>query len=119
MTGTTSQIEWAEQIKRSVGSEFDRVAKAFEEAAAGRPQKDRLEIDAIIVILQQKRDEVMARTDAGYFIRDWQELRDQVRQMISRDPVYEEIKARREARSSVELSLGMNGSSKSSELQTF
>lgn len=98
MTGTPSQIEWAEQIKRNVNAEFDRVAKAFEGAADMHSQQERMDTDAIIGILQQKRIEVMAKNEAGYFIRDWQELRDQVRQMISRDPSYQVIKARREER---------------------
>ncbi len=99
MTGTPSQIEWAEQIKRSVNAEFDRVSNAFEGAAGTQSPQERMDTGAIIGILQQKRVEVMSRTEAGYFIRDWQELRDQVRQMISRDPSYHLIKARREERS--------------------
>lgn len=97
MTGTPSQIEWAEQIKRQVNAEFDRVANAFKEAADGQSKQDRLDIDAIIAILQQKRVEVMARNEAGYFIRDWQELSDQVRRMIGCDPAYQSIRARRES----------------------
>ena len=41
----------------------------------------------------------MAKDEAGYFIHDWQDLDDQVRQMIDRDPAYQEIKAARKARS--------------------
>ena len=99
MTGTPSQIEWAEQIKPRVNAEFDRVVNAFEEAAAKQSGQDRTKVDAIIALVQQKRVEVMARNEAGYFIRDWQELGDQVRQMIGRDPAYQAIQARREARS--------------------
>jgi len=99
MTGTPSQMEWAEQIKRRVNAEFDRVVNALEKAAAKQSEQDRTDIDAIIAIVQQKRVEVMARNEAGYFIRDWQELEDQVRQMIGRDPAYQAIQAKREARS--------------------
>jgi hypothetical protein len=99
MIGTPSQIEWAEQIKGRVSAEFDRVRGAFERAARGQPEQRRIDTTAIIAILQQKRAEVMANNEAGYFIRDWQELRDQVRQMIDRDPAYQVIKARRAARS--------------------
>jgi hypothetical protein len=35
----------------------------------------------------------MAREQAGYFIRDWQELKDQVQQMIARDERYQAIRA--------------------------
>ena len=36
---------------------------------------------------------MMAKDQAGYFIHDWQELRDQVRRMIIQDPRYLAIKA--------------------------
>jgi hypothetical protein len=98
MTGTPSQIQWAEQIKRTVEAEFDRVRSAFEEAARRQSEQDRMDTRAILVILQEKRMEVMAKDEAGYFIRDWQELREQVRQMIARDPAYQAINARRVAR---------------------
>jgi hypothetical protein len=35
----------------------------------------------------------MAHQEAGYFIHDWQELRDQVRQLIMNDERYKAIKA--------------------------
>lgn len=98
MTGTPNQIEWAEQIKPRVDAEFGRVAKAFEEAAGRQSEQDRADTQAVVAILQEKRKEVMARDEAGYFIRDWQELRDQVRQMIGQDPGYRRIKARKAAR---------------------
>jgi hypothetical protein len=93
MTGTQSQIEWAEQIKPRVGAEFDRVATAF---ASHR------NTEAILAILQEKRAEVMANESAGYFIRDWQELTDQVRQMIHKDPRYQAIRASRQINKSKE-----------------
>jgi hypothetical protein len=98
MTGTPSQIEWAEQIRPRVDAEFDRVAKAFEETARKQAEPDRMDTRAVIAILQGKRVEVMARDQAGYFIRDWRELGGQVRRMIAGDPGYQAIKARREAR---------------------
>jgi len=84
MTGTANQIEWAEQIKARVAAEFDRVAKALEGASASR---------VVIEILEDKRMEVMARDDAGYFIVEWQELRDQVRRLIAKDSRYQALKA--------------------------
>src|SRR5204863_569724 len=89
MTGTANQIEWAEQIKFRVAMEFDRVAKALE-AAGG----NRVSTRAVIQILEDKRAEVMAKDQAGYFIVEWQELRDQVRQLIAQDSRYKAIKAR-------------------------
>jgi len=47
----------------------------------------------VIAILEDKRAKVMAEDQAGYFIHNWQELRDQVRRTIIRDPRYLAIKA--------------------------
>jgi hypothetical protein len=93
MTGTQSQIEWAEQIKPRVGAEFDRVAKALADVARRQREPARNDTHAVIAILNEKREEVMANDFAGYFIRDWQELTDQVRQMIGKDPRYQAIRA--------------------------
>ena len=98
MTGTPSQIEWAEQIKPRVSAEFDRVAKALQAAVDQRAEQDRMDTQAVIAILEEKRAEIMAKDEAGYFIRDWQELRDQVRQMIAQDSRYQAIKAKKAAR---------------------
>ena len=93
MSGTANQIEWAKQIKTQVKAEFDRVQAALKAAAARQSGQDRMDTQAIIAILQDKRAEVMAHEEAGYFIHDWQELRDQVRQMIKNDDRYKAIKA--------------------------
>ena len=93
MTGSPSQIEWAEQIKPRVGAEFDRVAKALKTVAERQAESDREDTHAVIAILEEKRAEVMAKDEAGYFIRDWQELKDQVRTMIGQDPRYRSIQA--------------------------
>jgi hypothetical protein len=96
MTGTVNQIEWAKQIKTQVNVEFDRVKMALEAAAARQSGRDRADTQAMIAILEDKRAEVMAHEEAGYFIHDWQELRDQVRRMIMKDNRYKVIKAGRE-----------------------
>jgi hypothetical protein len=93
-TGTVNQIEWAERIRTQVNVEFDRVASALEAAARRQLEPDRSNTRAMIAILEDKRAEVMANQKAGYFIHDWQELRDQVRQLIKSDPRYKAIKAR-------------------------
>jgi len=95
MTGTPGQIEWAEQIRPRVGAEFDRVAQALE--AVARHQKDQARADthAVIEILKEKRAEVMANDFAGYYIREWQELTDQVRQLIWLDSRYQAIRSGR------------------------
>ena len=92
MTGTVNQIAWAEQIKTQVNLEFDRVRGALESAASKQSIQDRTDTQAIIAILEDKRAEVMANEQAGYFIHYWQELRDQVRQMIVGDLRYKAIK---------------------------
>ena len=98
MTGTPSQIEWAEQIKPRVSAEFDRVAKALQAAVDKRTDQDRMDTQVVIAILEAKRVEVMAKDQAGYFIREWQELTDQVRQIIAQDPRYQALKATKAAR---------------------
>ena len=45
----------------------------------------------MISILEDKRDEVMAHEEAGYFIHGWQELRNQVSRMIVADPRYKAV----------------------------
>jgi hypothetical protein len=93
LTGTVNQIEWAKQIRPQVDAEFDRVITALEAAATKQAGQDRMDTQAIIAIVEEKRTEVMEHQDAGYFIHDWQELRDQVRQMVMKDDRYKAIKA--------------------------
>src|SRR4051812_21379380 len=92
LTGTVNQIEWAKQIKTQVNAEFDRVIAALEAAATKQSGRDRLDTQAIIALVEEKQTEVMEHQEAGYFIHDWQELRDQVRQMIMKDDRYKAIK---------------------------
>ena len=98
MTGTASQVEWAERIRLNVAEEFDRVARALKVQAGKQPEQARAETHTLIAILEEKRTETMANEQAGYFIRDWQELSDQVRRMIAMDPRYQTIQADRVAR---------------------
>ena len=98
LTGTLNQIDWAEQIKERVGKDFDRVANAMTSVAAKQVEQDRADTQELIAILKELRAEVMAKDQAGYFIHDWQESGDQVRQMIVKDPRYDAIKARQTAR---------------------
>ena len=98
MTCTPNQIEWAARIKVCANAEFDRVAAAFQSVASGQQGQDRIDTCAIIAILEDKRVEVMGNEDPRYFIRDWQELNDQVRRMLAADPRYQAIRATRQAR---------------------
>ncbi len=95
LTGTPNQVEWGDLIRRRVSDDFDRVALAFQTVADKQNEAKRADTEAILAILEEKRLEVMSRTEAGYFIHDWQEIGDQVRQMIGKDPRYQAIKARK------------------------
>jgi hypothetical protein len=98
MSGTANQVEWAELIKRQVNDDFDRVAASFRLIADRQNDGKRADTEAIIAILEDKRAEVMSRKQAGYFIHDWQEIGDRVRQMIFHDARYQAIKSNRPAR---------------------
>jgi hypothetical protein len=98
MTGTESQIEWAGRIKASVQAECDQVGNAFQQVAGRQHGQDRLDTLAIIDILEEKRVETLANEHAGYFVRVWQELSDQVRQLLAKDPRYQTIQIERRAR---------------------
>lgn len=97
MHGTESQVEWAERISRQVNAEFDRVAASFREVAGKQGDAKRAETEAVLAILEDKRVEVMSRQEAGYFIHDWQDISDQVRQLIFRDPRHLAIRSKRPA----------------------
>jgi hypothetical protein len=93
MIVTVNQIAWAVQIKAQVDAEFDRVRKVLESVATKHSPNDGTDLQAIIQILEDKRAEVTGNEQAGYFIQDWQELRDQVRQLLIGDPRFKAIKA--------------------------
>jgi hypothetical protein len=88
-SGTSSQVEWATLIKRRVAAEFDRVGTAFRVIAGNQDDRRRARTEAVLLILEEIRATVMANDQAGYFIRDWREIGDQVRQMILRDARYQ------------------------------
>ena len=92
LRGTDNQVQWALRIKDQIHQEFDRVAAAFRAVAHRQMGRRRAETVAIIAILEEKRLEVMGNVEAGYFIRGWQEIGDQVRQLIFDDARYQEIK---------------------------
>ena len=98
MIGTANQVDWAERIRGQVSEEFDRVAKALESAMSRQSERKRGETLTTIAILEDKRGEVMAQDQAGYFIREWHEIGDQVRRLITQDSRYQAIRANRAAR---------------------
>jgi hypothetical protein len=98
MIGAVNQFAWSVQIKAQVDAEFDRVRKVLESVATKRSPNDGTDLQAIIRIQEDKRAEVMGNEQAGYFIQDWQELRDQVRQLFIGDPRYKATKANQAVR---------------------
>jgi hypothetical protein len=96
--GTASQIEWAEKIRRQVSAEFDRVAETLEAVARRQSGQDRLDTRAMIAILEDKRLDVLRRNEAGYFIKNWQELTDQVQKLIRDDSRFSAIRLAKAAR---------------------
>jgi hypothetical protein len=92
LTGTANQVEWAERIRRLVIADFDRVAKSFRTVAARQSADKRAGTEAIIDILEDRRAAVMRQEHSGYFIREWQEIGDQVRQLLFCDPRYQALK---------------------------
>ena len=76
------------------------MANAFKGVAGRQTEQARAETRTVIAILEEKRAETMANGKAGYFIRNWQELSDQVRRMIAADSRYQAILADRSARNS-------------------
>lgn len=98
MTGTPAQIEWAERIKRQINGEFDRMAAALGSLPPKPDEGQRAEVATILAILEENREEVLGNSEAGYFIKHWQELGDQVRKLIVEDARYQEIRAARVAR---------------------
>jgi chaperonin GroES len=102
MTGTPSQVEWAERIKGRVGEEFERVAEALRSVARRQTKLKRADTEEILTVLAEHRQAVMSRDQAGYFIRDWQEITDQVRKLIGEDSRFQTIRGLRPSRSNLE-----------------
>lgn len=98
LTGTPNQVEWAEQIRRTVEEEFDRVAQVLHAHLSVQTGQKHAEMCVIMTVLEEKRAETMSIEVASYFIREWRELSDQVRQMIAKDLRYQAIRDRRATR---------------------
>lgn len=116
LNGSEAQVEWAERIRRQVNADFDRVAAAFRSIAKRQIRSRRAETELIITILEEKRSEVMSTERAGSFIQDWQEIGDQVRKLIFRDPRYQAIKNKRAARSN---SAAKTGTGRTNSIMTI
>ena len=74
------------------------MASAFRAEAAIQAGQTQTETRTIITILDEKRAETLSIPSAGYFIREWRELNDQVRQLIAKDLRYQFIRDQRTLR---------------------
>lgn len=95
LSGSPAQIEWATAIRARVSDEFDRVASSFRGIADRQTLSKKNETEAILAIVEAKRVEVLSHDVAGYFIHDWNEINDQVRQMIFKDSGFQAIRVAR------------------------
>lgn len=98
LSGTEAQVEGAGRIRGQVNADFDRVAASLRAVAVRQQSAKRAQTEAILVILEEKRADVMGIARAGSFIHDWQEIGDQIRKLIFGDPRYQQIRSRRAAR---------------------
>jgi hypothetical protein len=98
MIGKINQVKQAEQIKARINSEFDRIARALVSSAAKQAGQDRADTEAVLIILEDKRTEVMERDQASYFLYNWRELTDEVREKIVQDPRYRDLNTQRARR---------------------
>lgn len=87
-SGSVDQIKRAERTRAQVNSEFDRLSKALQAVALNQSERERLATFAIMLILEEKRGEVLANERAGYLIHDWRDLRDKVWKLILNDPQF-------------------------------
>ena len=98
MIGNEDQIERAEKIKVRLNNEFDRIATALASSAAKQTGQDKSDVEAVIVILEEKRAEILSKGQADYYINNWRELNDRVRILISQDVRYLAINTRKALR---------------------
>jgi hypothetical protein len=98
MIGNVDQVKKAERIKERINEEFDRLARALESSAAKQTGAERMDVEAVIVILEEKRAEVMGKGQADYFINNWREVNDRVRELIVQDTRYRDINTKKAMR---------------------
>jgi hypothetical protein len=98
MIGKVDQVKQAERIKQRINAEFDRIAQALATSAAKQTDQDRIDTEAVIVILEEKRSEIMSKGQADYFINNWRQLNDRVRELIAEDTRYRDINTRKAMR---------------------
>jgi hypothetical protein len=98
MIGNADQMKKAERVKERLNEEFDRLARALESSAAKQAGAERMDVEAVMVILEEKRAEVMAKGQADYFLNNFRELTVNVRELIVQDSRYRDINTRKALR---------------------
>jgi hypothetical protein len=98
MIGKVNQVKQAEQVKARINTEFDRIARALVSAAAKQAGQDRTDTETVLVILEDKRIEVMEKDQASYFLNNWRELSEEVREKIVQDSRYQDLNTQRARR---------------------
>ena len=74
--------EWAERIRVQVNAKFDRAANTLQALALKQSRQGRLKIFAMMLILEERRGEVLLSERAGCFIHDWQERELKLGQLV-------------------------------------
>jgi len=73
LTASVGRQKRAEGIGAQVNAKFDRVSNALETLALMQPYQNRLRIFAIMLILEERRGEVLLSERGTCFLHDWQE----------------------------------------------
>lgn len=85
LTGDSSQVAWAFQIRKQVGQSFDRIAAAV---AAGTNRYKSLtpeETSSLLAVVEEHRASVLGMCDARYFMDQWQDPIDRAQRLIHAD----------------------------------
>ena len=92
LVGTPSQIEWAEQIRRgSPASSIACPALCWRWLVSNQNRTDQTP-RRLSPFSRRNASRCWLGLRQGYFIRDWQELTDQVLRVIRKDPRYQAIR---------------------------
>jgi hypothetical protein len=85
LTGHTSQVTWANQIRTQIHLSFDRVATS-------------VETTALLAVVEEHRAKVTGVQDAQYYLDNWQDPVDRVQRLIHNDERWKNIVESRAAR---------------------
>ncbi len=86
LTGDSSQVAWAFQIRRQVDQSFDRISVAV---ASGTNRYKALtpeETAVLLAVVAEHRGDVLGKCSAQYFLEHWQDPVDRAQRLIHTDP---------------------------------